>query len=59
MPSLNEIGLEQSIRGFFLRTIVLSDGRACEKKIYGNPEKNYRCALRAKSWQINDIQAHS
>ena len=26
---------------------------------YGNPRKNYRCALQAKSWQINGIQVHS
>ena len=59
MHSFVESELRRTAQGLFSYSMALSDGRACKQYFYGNPEKNYRCALQAKSWRMNGIQAHS
>ena len=41
-----------------LGPMALFDGCACKKIFFGNPKKNYRYMLGAKSLQITKIQAH-
>ena len=55
-----ELRLRQTVQGLFSYSMALSNGRAWEEKKLEIPRKITGVLYkRAKSWQINKIQAHS